>query len=163
LINKDNSFYKEYNVSIKALDDPDITEQEIIYNEIYTTGAYAVFRVMRKFMIKKYWKDTAGYPLMEKFYSKNLLVCSISIRKLTKATNFGNQKIQKLLIQLENAGWILTADTKVKDGQKVYVLGYWSTIDNKYKPTLYSHEIINIPTKVKSKFEGIYNDYDRMV
>jgi len=163
LINKDTSFYKDYNANLKALDNPEITEQEILHTKIYATGAILVFRMMLKFMIKKHWKDTAGYPLMEKFYNKNLLVCSISIRKLAKATGFGNQKVQKLLIQLEDAGWIKTADIKVKDGQKVYILGHWTILDGKYKPTLYSHEVSNTPTKIKSKFEGIYNDYDRAV
>jgi len=163
LSNKDTSFYKDYNICIKAFDDPEITEQEVVYNKIYTTGAYSIFRIMRKFMIKKHWKDTIGYPLRKNFYNKNLLVCSISIRKLAKSTGFCDQKVQKLIKQLENANWLRVAKTKVKDGQKVYILGYWSNVDNKYKQNFYSHETLNITTRKESKFDGIYNEYDRVV
>ncbi|RLE69286.1 MAG: hypothetical protein DRJ45_06855, partial [Thermoprotei archaeon] len=121
--NKNNSFYKEHSAQVKALDDPTITEEELIYNKVYTTSAYAVFRIMREYLIKRYWKDSKGYPLMEKFYSKNILVCSISIRKLAKATGFGTKKVQRLIKQLEEAGWIIVSKIKVKDGQKVYILG----------------------------------------
>ena len=156
---RNRDFYMEYNDCIKALDDPDITEQEIRYNNVYATGAYRVYQILRKWVIKKHWKDTNGYPMKKKFYNKGLLACSISIRKLASATGFANNTVQLLVKQLDESGWLDIGSTKMSRGQKVYVLGYWEGNNKEnYREHLYSHEILSNEERIS--FDGIYTKFD---
>lgn len=156
---KNNKFFKEYAKSIKDLDDPEITEQEIEYNNIYATGAYRVYQILRKWLIGQHWKDTKGYPMKEKFYDRGLLACSVSIRKLSIASGFSDKKTQLLIKQLKEGGWIKTGKTNVARGQKVYILGYWKGNNKKtYKEHLYCHKLLNIEEDVL--FESVYTKFD---
>ena len=158
-------FYKEHVKFIKEINDPKITEQELQDNLIYSSGAIAVYRIMVKFLIKKNWKDTKGYPLKKRFYVKNLLVCSVSIRKLAEGTGFSINKVQDKVKQLEKSGWIKTANSKVKGGQKVYILGYWKGKDKNYREYFYRYETLS-PTETEKLtekrvcFDGIYEKND---
>ncbi len=160
---KNKGFYKEYIDNIKDLDDPTLTKQEYDYQMVHNTGANRIFLMLRKYTIKRHWKDYKGYPLKKNFYDKNLLVCSVSIRKLALISGFSTKTTQKHLNQLEEAGWIKVAETKVKDGQKVYILGSWSNEDGKYKLFFYNQEGMIKTDKKESKFEGVYSEIDKVV
>ena len=125
-----HDFYMEFDRHIKLLDDPEITEQEILHNKVYATGAYAVYRHLHKNRVGRTWDS----KLVEKFYNNNILVSRMSIRKLAKVTGFGTQKVQKLIKQLKEAGWI-----RETDNRSVYIIGYWEGEDVNYKEHFYSN------------------------
>lgn len=140
-------FLKLYINDIKSFSDSDLTETDRKTIEIDRSGAYFIYKLMYRRLIRKNWKDHFGFPLKKKFYNKNFLVCSISIRKLAIESGFGDQKIQKLINQLEDIGWIVKENNHTQRRQTVFTLGTWGTRKilrngdyvNEYYEELYSH------------------------
>jgi len=165
-MNRKGRFLKIYDDDIKGLDDPDLTEKDKKIIEINKSGAFFIYTLMYRRIIRRYWNDHLGFPLKKEFYNKNFLVCSISIRKLVEESGFKDQKIQKLIKQLEEVGWIVKDNEFTKRAQNVYILGTWGTKKtfkagkyvNEYYEELYSNSKNNKMINKDFSLDDIYGD-----
>lgn len=139
-------YYAEYEEHVFSMDPKKSNEQQRLCAEIMRSGAYFLWTHLRTNIVRGTWTDHEGYPIKEKFFDSGKLACTISIRRLVKLTGFANQKIQKLIKQLIDAGWIETDNKSAKKGQTVFILGRWvhRTLGNgkkKYGEILFEREI----------------------
>jgi len=152
------------NESMKNLDDNNLThiDKEII--KLKKNGAMFIWELLYKKTVRKNWEDHKGYPIKREFYNKQLLACSVSIRKLCKESGCSKKKIIKSLKQLEVIGIIKKDTNKMNKNQNTYTLGTWfskkelvnNEMINKHYEKLYLHEIQLITTdKDNGNFDNL--------
>lgn len=149
-----NSFLKVYDLQTKSMNDPNLDELDRKVINIERSGGFWVYKILHKSIVRNSWRDTKEFPLKEKYYDNNYLVCCFSVRQLCKMTGFGSRKIQQLLKDMEEVGWIIKDNQFTFRGQNVYILGKWSRIFRKvdnniitlYQENLFYNEIDNETT-----------------
>jgi len=131
-------FHKIYHKEVTWADDTEITEQQKNNIEVMKSGAIYLYTMLVDNIVRNDWIDHKGYPLKKKYYNNNTLVCSYSSETLQKRCGVGRRVYDKWIKVLKDANWIVIS-RGVRDGQKVYVLGTWEIINDKYTETLYKY------------------------
>ena len=128
-------FLKMYVNDIRMADEENLTTRQKLNSEVYASGAIRLYLILYKNIVRHTWKDAKGYPLKKQYYSKNMLVCSMSKPTLQKKAGVGLRKINKWIDLLKEAGWMVVSNN-VKDHQNVFVLGTWEGEGAEYKENL---------------------------
>jgi predicted transcriptional regulator len=156
-------FLKNYNKHI--LDNSkkyDNEEKADIIKEIRRTGGDYLYDILYSKLIRNNLIDEESSEIKNNFYNKKLLCCCVSIRKLSNISGIANQKIQKLLNMMEEAGWIVKHKKLAQRSKTVYVLGEFIYDNGNYIETLYRHKVLDsiVNKKVEeehlSKYEKLY-------
>ncbi len=159
-MNYTRRFLKEYDDDIKAFEDL-TSEQDRLNFDIFSSGAYGLYRILRKNLVRLNWKDSKKFPIKKHYYDNKLLVCCISLRKLASSTNFSLQKTQKLLNLLESANWIEIAHEHTYRNQTVCVLGHWEISSlTGYAEKLFYHDSLRSDNRrtIIEDLEDLYKD-----
>lgn len=131
---KNCGFYMDMNKAVVDLTKDDVSDLQRINNEIYFSPAFGVWRLLRSKIVRESWKDHKGYPLKECYYNNNQLVCSVSIRHLSKMTGMSIMSLRKYVNMLVEAGWLKVSNKFTSNKQAVFILGYWAEETVKGKP-----------------------------
>jgi len=110
------------------MDKKDLTEQQKLCNQVYTSGAFGIWLCLFNDIVREGWKDHAGYPIKKEFFDKGQLACSISMRKLVDFTGLPMRQVKKHIKFLKDIGWIRIANNTAKRNQGIYILGVWEEI-----------------------------------
>jgi len=146
---KDVRFLKNYARHNVYADSKALPKEFKIHLKIKQNGGEYLFSLLHRGIIRNTWVDHKGFPIKEKFYDNGILACCISVRRLINASGFGNQKVQKLLNLMEEAGWIVKYKDYTYKGQTVYALGTykrkWSDALNNiaYSEILYKDQMMD--------------------
>lgn len=157
------SFFKIYDAQTKCADDPNLDEFDKKIIDLERNGGFWVYKILHKFTVRNGWIDKKEFPIKEKYYDNNYLACCFSVRQLCKMTGFGSRKIQQILKDMEEVGWIIKDNQFTLRGQNVYILGKWKCIFKKtdngiaklYQENLFYSEVAN-ETDANKDFEDAY-------
>src|SRR6056297_1774645 len=126
-----NIFLKVYNKQTKCVNDPNLDEIDKKILEIERSGWFYIYKLLHKYVVRKNWEDSKEFPLKKKYYDNNFLVCCFSIRQLCKMSGFGSRKVQQILKDMEEVGWIIKDNKHTFRGQNVFILGKWNRVFRK--------------------------------
>ena len=123
-------FLKEFKKHLIDASRTDLSELELLDLKLKKIGGYYIYRYLHSNIVRDKWKDNKGYPLKAKFHSKGLLVCSVTIRKISAFTGYSIQTVSNAVKYMECLGHIIKNKEYTFKGQTVYILGKWSIIKN---------------------------------
>lgn len=145
------NFLKMHTVHIKGITDSNLNDVDKKIIELEKNGGMYIYKLIFRRIVRQHWNDHDGFPVKKEFYNKHFLACSISVRKLCRESGFSDQKVQKILKQLEEIDWIVKDNKHIKKKQTAFILGTWTIkkalIENKlvdkYYENIYSTIIQN--------------------
>jgi len=146
--------------------DETIPEAFIPHLKIKQNGGDYIFAYLHKKIVRGNWKDHEGFPIKKQFYDNNILACCVSIRTIAAACGFGDQRVQKLLKEMEELGWIKRFNNYTKKHQTVYALGTykkeWSDKLKayKYSESMYKDQVMDQALGLDTIDINTNNDYD---
>ena len=160
-----NNFFKVHSAHINGLTDSKLTDVDKKIIELERNGGMYIYKLIYRRIVRKHWKDHKGFPVKKDFYNKHLLACTIPIRVLCKESGFSDQKIQKILKQMNEVGLVKIVKNSMNKRQTVFVLGTWYTkkeiinkkVVNKYYESLYFNTIQNDNKVIET--ESNYEDF----
>jgi len=131
-------------------------ERGLIKNESYIDlfkGPDTVYQVLWANIVREGWRDSKEYPIREKYYDKRkqLVYCS-TYRHVAEQCRMSHNTVKGIIDRFKEAG-VVKLETFIpkgrRQGQTVFILGYWTGKGKNYKEHLFRDEIFLSPKLVK--------------
>lgn len=124
-------YLKEFKHHIIDASRTDLSNLEKLDLELAARGGYRVYQYLHSLIVRELWEDHKGFPIKKKFHNNKLLACTVSIRKIAKFMQWGDQKVQKIIRLMEQLHWIEKNNQHTFKKQTVFILGTWHTKKDK--------------------------------